>query len=117
MKPIVEHNAKPPNALAPFMGFATAFPFGQIDAFPFDSRFWEEFRGLRRIPDADFAVLNELFFVVEDFVPAVDARGPGDTTDQELPAATAKTFSTTAEPTGHRGPDRSSGRAASAVCT
>ncbi|MFD7291685.1 colicin immunity domain-containing protein [Streptomyces sp. NPDC059897] len=109
-------SAKPSSTLAPYVRLTELLVSGRIDALQFDSRFREEFPGLRRIPDADFAVLNELFFVVEDFVPDVDAREPGDATDQELPAA-AKTFSTTAEPTGHRGPDCASGRAASAVCT
>ncbi|WP_407700741.1 hypothetical protein [Streptomyces endophyticus] len=58
---------------------------------PFESGFWEEFRSLQRISDEDFAVLNELFYVVEDFVVDVDAREPGDVTEPELPAA-ARTF-------------------------
>ncbi|MGD6749216.1 colicin immunity domain-containing protein [Streptomyces sp. BH105] len=70
---------------------AELFVAGRIDALRFDSRFWEEFRRPQRISDADFTLLNELFYVVEDFVPDVDAREPGDVTEPELLAA-AKTF-------------------------
>ncbi|MGA5205436.1 colicin immunity domain-containing protein [Streptomyces variegatus] len=60
------------------------FIVGQIDALKFESKFWAEFRGLRDISDKGFAVLNELFYVVEDFVADVTARDPGDVTGVEL---------------------------------
>ncbi|MFF6953033.1 colicin immunity domain-containing protein [Streptomyces iakyrus] len=60
------------------------FIVGQIDALEFESKFWSEFHGLRDISDKDFAVLNELFYVVEDFVVDVTARDPGDVTEVEL---------------------------------
>ncbi|MFD5234620.1 colicin immunity domain-containing protein [Streptomyces qaidamensis] len=60
------------------------FIVGQIDALEFESKFWSEFHGLRDISDKDFAVLNELFYVVEDFVADVTARDPGDVTEVEL---------------------------------
>ncbi|MFF7732008.1 colicin immunity domain-containing protein [Streptomyces sp. NPDC007984] len=50
------------------------FIVGKIDALEFESKFWSEFHGLREISDKDFAVLNELFYVVEDFVADVTAR-------------------------------------------
>ncbi|MEB8340163.1 colicin immunity domain-containing protein [Streptomyces endophyticus] len=88
----MEPSAEPSRALAPYAGMAELFVSGRIDALRFESRFWEEFQGgPQRISDADFAVLNELFYVVEDFVPDVDAREPGDVTEPELLAA-AKTF-------------------------
>ncbi|WP_328634827.1 colicin immunity domain-containing protein [Streptomyces sp. NBC_00356] len=88
----MEHNATPASALAPYVRLDELFGSGRIDALQFDSRFWEEFRrSPQRLSDADFAVLNELFYVVEDFVPDVDAREPGDVTEPELLAA-AKTF-------------------------
>ncbi|MEU3937990.1 colicin immunity domain-containing protein [Streptomyces sp. NPDC029044] len=70
---------------------AELFVSGQIDALEFESTFWSEFRYLRDISDKDFAVLNELFYVVEDFVADVTARDPGDVTEVELLAA-ARTF-------------------------
>lgn len=63
---------------------AELFIAGQIDALEFESRFWSEFRGLRDISDKDFAVLTELFYVVEDFVADVIARAPGDVAEVEL---------------------------------
>ncbi|MFJ9123146.1 colicin immunity domain-containing protein [Streptomyces sp. NPDC102340] len=87
-----EHGAKATSALVPYVRLAELFVAGRIDALQFDSRFWEELRrSPQNISDADFAVLNELFYVVEDFVPDVDAREPGDVTEPELLAA-AKTF-------------------------
>jgi hypothetical protein len=56
----------------------------QIDALEFESNFWSEFHGLQDISDMDFAVLNELFYVVDDFVADVTARDPGDVTEVEL---------------------------------
>lgn len=78
-------------ALAPYVAMAELFVSGQIDALEFESTFWSEFRYLRDISDKDFAVLNELFYVVEDFVADVTARDPGDVTEVELLAA-ARTF-------------------------
>ncbi|MFJ9082449.1 MULTISPECIES: colicin immunity domain-containing protein [unclassified Streptomyces] len=83
MDPVREHGAKASSALAPYVRLAEHFVAGQIGALQFDSRFWEEFhRSPQRISDADFAVLNELFYVVEEFVPVVDAREPGDVTSR-----------------------------------
>ncbi|MFD5910537.1 colicin immunity domain-containing protein [Streptomyces massasporeus] len=73
-------------ALAPYVSMTELFIAGQIGALEFESRFWAEFRGLRDISDKDFAVLNELFYVVEDFVADVTARDPGDVTEVELQA-------------------------------
>ncbi|MFF8012272.1 hypothetical protein [Streptomyces sp. NPDC007929] len=50
------------------------FIVGKIDALEFESKFWSELHGLRDVSDKDFAVLNELFYVVEDFVADVTAR-------------------------------------------
>ncbi|MEU3850526.1 colicin immunity domain-containing protein [Streptomyces sp. NPDC029554] len=66
---------------------AELFVSGRIEAPEFESRFWAEFRGLRVISEPDFAVLNELFYVVEDFVADAAARDPGDVTEVELLAA------------------------------
>lgn len=85
------HSGKPSSALAPYVRLAELFVSGQIDALRFDSRFWENFRSQQEMPDADFAILNELFYVVEDFVPDINARDPGDVTEPELLAA-ARTF-------------------------
>ncbi|MFJ6572022.1 colicin immunity domain-containing protein [Streptomyces sp. NPDC091292] len=83
--------AEPSRALAPYVTMAELFVSGRIDAREFESRFWEEFRRLRDISDEEFAVLNELFYVVEDFVADVTARDPGDVTETELLDG-AKTF-------------------------
>ncbi|MFZ3572988.1 colicin immunity domain-containing protein [Streptomyces sp. BH097] len=81
------HSATPSSALAPYVRLAELFVSRRINAPQFDSRFWELFSSLQEISDTDFAVLNELFYVVEDFVPDVDARDPGDVTEPELLAA------------------------------
>ncbi|MEC7051353.1 colicin immunity domain-containing protein [Streptomyces violaceochromogenes] len=60
------------------------FIVGQIDALEFESKFWSEFHGLRDNSDMDFAVLNEPFYVVDDFVAHATARHPGDVTEVEL---------------------------------
>ncbi|MFE0475200.1 colicin immunity domain-containing protein [Streptomyces sp. NPDC058947] len=85
------HSTEPPMALAPYVAMAELFVSGQIDALEFESRFWSQFRGLRDISDEDFAILNELFYVVEDFVADETARDPGDVTEVELMAG-AKDF-------------------------
>ncbi|MGC5036776.1 colicin immunity domain-containing protein [Streptomyces sp. DT190] len=71
-------------ALAPYVALAESFVSGRIGALEFESRFWGEFRGLRDVSDQCFGVLNELFYVVEDFVADVAAREPGDVTEAEL---------------------------------
>lgn len=71
-------------ALAPYVTLAERFVSGRIDAVGFESGFWAEFRNLRGISDRDFAVLNELFYVVEDFVVDAAAWEPGDVTEVEL---------------------------------
>ncbi|CAL9563748.1 colicin immunity domain-containing protein [Streptomyces sp. enrichment culture] len=71
-------------ALAPYVAMAELFVSGRIDAVGFEAGFWAEFRGLRGISDRDFAVLNELFYVVEDFVADAAGRDPGDVTEVEL---------------------------------
>ncbi|MFJ3443324.1 colicin immunity domain-containing protein [Streptomyces sp. NPDC086081] len=73
-------------ALAPYVALAERFVSGRVDAVGFESGFWAEFRDLRSISDRDFAVLNELFYVVEDFVADAAAREPGDVTEAEVPA-------------------------------
>src|SRR5512139_1299684 len=88
---VMEPATEPPRALAPYVAMTELFVSGQIDALEFESTFWSEFRDLRDISDEDFAVLNELFYVVEDFVADVTARDPGDVTQVELLAA-AHTF-------------------------
>ncbi|MEB8340160.1 colicin immunity domain-containing protein [Streptomyces endophyticus] len=87
----MEKNTMPSPPLAPYMTMAEQFVTGHIDALEFEARFWQEFQGSRDISDADFALVNELFYVVEDFVSDVTARDPGDVTERELLAA-ARTF-------------------------
>ncbi|MER7682150.1 colicin immunity domain-containing protein [Streptomyces sp. NPDC096934] len=71
-------------ALAAYVALCERFVSGQIDALEFESGFWGEFRELRVISDAEFAVVNELFYVVEDFVAHAPDRDPGDVTEVEL---------------------------------
>ncbi|MEU1503221.1 colicin immunity domain-containing protein [Streptomyces sp. NPDC005732] len=71
-------------ALAAYVALCERFVSGQIDALEFESGFWGEFRELRVISDAEFAVVNELFYIVEDFVAHAPDRDPGDVTEVEL---------------------------------
>ncbi len=80
----MEHDAWPSDALAPYVSMASLFVSAKIDAVEFEARFWAEFWALRNMTDADFAVLNELFYVVEDFVADPTIRDPGDVTETEL---------------------------------
>ncbi|MEU8949396.1 hypothetical protein [Streptomyces sp. NPDC048489] len=47
-------------ALAAYVALCERFVSGQIDGLEFESGFWGEFRELRVISDAEFAVVNEL---------------------------------------------------------
>ncbi|MBQ0984604.1 hypothetical protein KBZ10_08750 [Streptomyces sp. F63] len=73
-----------PGPLDPFVEIARRAVAGQLTLEGFEAEFLALFKEADGLSDDEFGILNQLFHVVEDYVPDAADRDPGDATAEQL---------------------------------